>query len=176
MKSCDSSVGIALGYGLNDRGSRVRFPEGVGNFSHYRVQNGSGVHPASYPIGTRGSFPCGKAAGVWNYHLPPSSTEVKECVELYLHPHYAFTAWRLVKHRDNFTFSILLYMKWVACDFKDTAPQFLFYSATGWTTGFRFLVGALKGFFSSPPRPDRLWGPSSPLATFSRGKAAAEWS
>jgi hypothetical protein len=38
-------------------------PAGAGNFSlHYRVQNGSGAHPASYPIGTRGSFPGGKAA------------------------------------------------------------------------------------------------------------------
>jgi hypothetical protein len=60
----DSSVGVVLGYGLDDQGSRVRFPAGAGNFSlHYRVQNGSGAHPASYPIGTRGSFPGGKAAG-----------------------------------------------------------------------------------------------------------------
>jgi hypothetical protein len=60
----DTSVGIALGYGLDDRGSRVRFPAGVGNFSlHHRVQNGSGAHPASYPMGTRGSFPRDKAAG-----------------------------------------------------------------------------------------------------------------
>jgi hypothetical protein len=63
-KSHDSSVGIALGYGLDHRGSRVRFPAGSGNFSlHHRVQNGSGTHPTSYPIGTRGSFPGGKAAG-----------------------------------------------------------------------------------------------------------------
>jgi hypothetical protein len=55
----DGSVGIALGYGLDDRGSA-----GAGNFSrHHRVQNGSGAHPASYPTGTRGSFPGGKAAG-----------------------------------------------------------------------------------------------------------------
>jgi hypothetical protein len=60
----DSSVGIALGYGLDDWGSRVRFPVGVGNFSlHHRVQIGSGAHPASYPMGTRDSFPGGKAAG-----------------------------------------------------------------------------------------------------------------
>jgi hypothetical protein len=55
--------GIALGYGLDYRGSRVRFPVGAGNFSLHRVQNGSGVHPASYPMGTRGFFPGGKAAG-----------------------------------------------------------------------------------------------------------------
>jgi hypothetical protein len=63
-KSRDSSVGRALGYGLDDRGSRVRFSAGAGNFSfHHRVQNGSGAHPASYPMGTRGSFPGSKAAG-----------------------------------------------------------------------------------------------------------------
>jgi hypothetical protein len=66
-KSRDSSVSIALGYGLEDRGSKVRFPEGAGNFSlHHRVQNGSGAHSASYPMGTRGSFPGGKVAGVWS--------------------------------------------------------------------------------------------------------------
>jgi hypothetical protein len=60
----DSSVGIALGYGLDDRGSRVRFPVGAGNFSlHHHVQNGSGAHPASYPMGARDAFPGGKAAG-----------------------------------------------------------------------------------------------------------------
>jgi hypothetical protein len=63
-KSRDSSVGIALGYGLGDRGSRVRFPAGAGNFSlHHRVQNGSGAHTASYPMGTGVSFPGVKAAG-----------------------------------------------------------------------------------------------------------------
>jgi hypothetical protein len=42
----------------------VRFPAGAGNFSlNHRVQNGSGAHPASYPMGTRGSFPGGKAVG-----------------------------------------------------------------------------------------------------------------
>jgi hypothetical protein len=60
----DSSVGIAMGYRLDDRGSRVLFPAGAGNFSlHHRVQNGSGVHPTSYPMGTRCSFLGGIAAG-----------------------------------------------------------------------------------------------------------------
>jgi hypothetical protein len=64
FKSRVCSVGIALGYGMDDRGSRVRYPAGAGNFSfHNRGQNGSGAHPASYPVGTRGSFPGGKAAG-----------------------------------------------------------------------------------------------------------------
>jgi hypothetical protein len=63
-KSRNNSVGIALGYGLGDRGSRILIPTGILNFSfHHRVQNGSGGHPASYPMGTRRSFPGGKAAG-----------------------------------------------------------------------------------------------------------------
>jgi hypothetical protein len=60
FNSRDSSVGIALGYGLDDRGSGVRFTAGAGNFSlSYRVKNGSGAHPASYPMGIRSSFPGG---------------------------------------------------------------------------------------------------------------------
>jgi hypothetical protein len=63
IKSRDSSVGIELGYGMDDRGSRVRFPAGAGNFSlHHRVQNGSGAHRASYLMGTRSSFSGGEAA------------------------------------------------------------------------------------------------------------------
>jgi hypothetical protein len=68
-------------YGLDDRGSRVRFPTGAGNFSlHHRVQNGSGSHPASYPMGTRGSF-LGGGVRRWGReadHSPPSSAEVEE--------------------------------------------------------------------------------------------------
>jgi hypothetical protein len=68
MQGCkfkrDSSVGIALSYGLDDRGSRVRFQARAENFSLYhRVQKGSDAHPASYPKGARGSFLGGKAAG-----------------------------------------------------------------------------------------------------------------
>jgi hypothetical protein len=55
---------LLFSYGLDYRGSRVRFPTGARSFSlHRRVQNGSGAHPASYPMSTRGSFPGGKAAG-----------------------------------------------------------------------------------------------------------------
>jgi hypothetical protein len=47
-----------------DRMIGVRFPAGAGNFSlRHRVQTGSGVQPASYPMGIGGSFPEGKAAG-----------------------------------------------------------------------------------------------------------------
>jgi hypothetical protein len=79
MKSRDSSVGIALSYGLNDRSSRVRLPAGAGNFSlHHRVQNGSEAHSASYPMRNRGSFLGVKRPGRKADHSPPSSAEVKE--------------------------------------------------------------------------------------------------
>jgi hypothetical protein len=62
--SRDSSVGIATGYGLNDRMIGVRFSAWAGNFSlRHHVQTGSGALPSSYPMGTGGSFPGDKAAG-----------------------------------------------------------------------------------------------------------------
>jgi hypothetical protein len=35
----------------------------------HSVQADSGAHPASYPMGTGGSFPGDKAAGVWSWPL-----------------------------------------------------------------------------------------------------------
>jgi len=32
--------------------------------TYHRIQTGYEVHPASYPMGTQGLFPWGKAAGV----------------------------------------------------------------------------------------------------------------
>jgi hypothetical protein len=67
QRSLFSRAVIALGYGLDDWVSRVRFQAGAGNFFlHHRVQNSSGAHPASYPMGNRGYFPGGKAAGAWS--------------------------------------------------------------------------------------------------------------
>jgi hypothetical protein len=75
----DSSVGIALGCGLDDRGSRVLFPAGAGNFLlHHRVQNGSGTHQASYPVGTRALSLGVQRPGREADPSPPSSAEVKE--------------------------------------------------------------------------------------------------
>jgi hypothetical protein len=103
-----SSVGIALGYGLGDWGSRVRFPAGAGNFSlHHRVQNNSGAHSASYPMGTRVSFPVVKRPERETDHSPPSSVEVKNAWSYTSTSQYVFMAWCLVKHKDNFTFYLL---------------------------------------------------------------------
>jgi hypothetical protein len=108
--SRDSSVGIALGYGLDDRGSRVRFPAGGGDFSlRRRIQNGFWTHPASYPGGISVSDPRVKRPGREADHSPPSSAEVKECVELYIHsPNTPSWHGTQLKYRDNFTFMHLV--------------------------------------------------------------------
>ena len=49
------------------------------------VQTGAGAHPASYTMGI-GSFLGVKLPGRGVEHLPPSSAEVKERVELYISP------------------------------------------------------------------------------------------
>jgi hypothetical protein len=71
---------------MDERGSRVRFSAGAGNFSlHRRVQNGSGARPASYLMSAGGSFTGGKVAGVWIWPLASRYCRGKESVELYLH-------------------------------------------------------------------------------------------
>jgi hypothetical protein len=81
------------GYGLDDRGSGVRFPAGAGNFSLlHRFQAGSGAHPGSYLMGTGDSFSGIKRPDREAYHSPHSSAKVKECVALYSHSPNA--SWR----------------------------------------------------------------------------------
>jgi hypothetical protein len=57
------------------------------------VQTGSGAHPASYPVGTAALSLRVKRPEREADHSPPSSAEVKECVELYLHSPSMFP-WR----------------------------------------------------------------------------------
>jgi hypothetical protein len=60
-KSRVSSVGIAIGHGLDGRGSvpgrSKRF------FSSPQHPDRIWAHPASYTVGVGESFPCGKATG-----------------------------------------------------------------------------------------------------------------
>jgi hypothetical protein len=63
QESRDSSVGIGLGYGLDDRGSIPSWGND-GIFSlHHHVETDSGAHSVSHPIGTGDSFPGSKAVG-----------------------------------------------------------------------------------------------------------------
>jgi len=66
------------------------------------VQTVPGAHAASYTMGT-GSLPREeRRTGRGVDHLLPSNTEVKERVELYLYPLWAFMACA----RVNFTFTL----------------------------------------------------------------------
>jgi hypothetical protein len=73
-----SSCSIMSDYGLDDRAIGVRFPAGAKDFSYSPfVQTGSGAHPASCTMGTRGPFPRAKARpGRDADHSPPSSAEI----------------------------------------------------------------------------------------------------
>ena len=73
-----SSVGIATRYGLDDPGGRIPVRARISA----SVQTGRGAHSASYTGGT-GSLSGVKRPGRGVDHLPPSSAEVKERVELY---------------------------------------------------------------------------------------------
>jgi hypothetical protein len=96
-KSRDSSVGIALAYGLDDLGSIVRFPAGAENFSlHHRVRNGFG--PIQPPIQwVPGVLSLGvKRPGREADHPSSSSGEVKNVWRFTSTPQYVFMAWWLV--------------------------------------------------------------------------------
>jgi hypothetical protein len=56
-------------------------------------------------MGTRGSFPEGKAAGAWKWHSPPSIAEVKNAWSYTSTPQYLFMVW-CSEHRNNFTFTL----------------------------------------------------------------------
>jgi hypothetical protein len=77
VKSRDSSIGIALGYGLDDLGSRVRLPAGAGNF--FTTASTTALEPTQPPIQwVPEALSLGvKRPGREADHSPPSSAEVK---------------------------------------------------------------------------------------------------
>jgi hypothetical protein len=79
FRSHGSSGSIVSDYGLDDWAIEVRSLPGAEDFSSSPcVQTGSEAHPASYSMGTGGSFPEGKARpGRDADHSPLSSAEVK---------------------------------------------------------------------------------------------------
>jgi hypothetical protein len=91
FKSRDSSVGTALGYGLDDQGFKSR--QGLGIFL-FTTASRTALGPTQPPIQwVPGAPSLGvKQPGREADHSPPSSAEIKECVELYLHSQYAFMA------------------------------------------------------------------------------------
>jgi hypothetical protein len=83
---------------------RARRPEldsrqELGFYSFHRVHTCSGAHPASYVMGTAGSFSGVKQPWREDYHSPPSSFQVKNAWSYHFIPPYVFMAWCLVKQR-----------------------------------------------------------------------------
>ena len=75
-----SSVGIATGYGLNGPGIESRWGGEI-----FRTRPDRPWGPPSLLYNGYRVFPEGKAAGAWRWPSTPSSAEVKERTELYLH-------------------------------------------------------------------------------------------
>jgi hypothetical protein len=75
-------VPYLMSYGLDDRGSRVRFPAGAGNFSlhHCTTASRTFLGPTQLPIqGVPRALPLGvKQPGREADYSPPSRAEVKE--------------------------------------------------------------------------------------------------
>jgi hypothetical protein len=70
--------------------------------------NGSGAHPA-YLMGARGSFTGVKRPKREADHSPPSSAEVKECVDLYFHSPNT-PSWRGAQFKKKSTGATLHYV------------------------------------------------------------------
>jgi hypothetical protein len=104
--SRNSSVGIALGYGLDDRVFKSRQRLGIFLFT---TASRTALGPTQLPIQwLPGALSLGvKRPGREVDRSPPSSAEVKKFVELYLHSP-STPSWRSaqLKHRDNFTFTL----------------------------------------------------------------------
>jgi hypothetical protein len=74
----------------------------------YAVQTSRAAHLASYPICTGVVSPGVKRPGREADQSSPSNAEVKNALSYTSTPPYIVIAWYLVKHRDNFTFTLPL--------------------------------------------------------------------
>jgi hypothetical protein len=112
---------------------------------------------ASHSKGAEGSVLGGKAVETWSWQTPPCSAMFKNIWSCNSTPPYVFTAWHVMKQRSNFTctFTIAIKYSYLRWD-----------SAVGIATGRRVEVRVPVGLriFSSPRRPDWLWGPFSLLS------------
>jgi hypothetical protein len=79
MSNRDSSVGIGLGYGLDDRGGGFESRQGLGIFL-LTTPSRTALGPIQRPIQwVKGTLSLGvKLSGREADHSPPSSAEVKE--------------------------------------------------------------------------------------------------
>jgi hypothetical protein len=85
------------------------------------IQTGSGVHPTSYPMGTRSFFPGSNVAGMWRWPLTSTScpTSRKSGSIYTFTPPYVFMAWCLIKRRDIFLPLLSSYYKYThSCEVR----------------------------------------------------------
>jgi hypothetical protein len=99
-RSWDSSVGIALGYGLDDRGFKSRQELGMFPFT---TTSRPALGPTQSPVKwIPGSLSLGiKRPEHEADHSPPSSTEVKNVWSYTSTPQYAFMEWCSVKAQEH---------------------------------------------------------------------------
>jgi hypothetical protein len=64
-----TGVGIATGYGMDDRGVGFHVSVGSRILTFPYVQAAIRAHPASYPMSTGGYIPRDKAAEAWSWPL-----------------------------------------------------------------------------------------------------------
>jgi len=102
--SCSNSVSVQTKINWMDYrcSFRSRDIDGIVSVLH-RLQTGSGAHPASYPVGTGGSF----SEGVSGRGVNPTThlhllLRLRMRRAIYPIPQYVFMGWCLVKHSNNF--------------------------------------------------------------------------
>jgi hypothetical protein len=102
--------GIALGYELNDWWFEYRQRLGTSLFT---TASRPALGPTQLPIQwVPGVLSLGvKRPRREADHSLPSSAEVKNAWSYTSTPQYVLMAWCLVKHRDNFTFTLPLYLE-----------------------------------------------------------------
>jgi hypothetical protein len=111
LRSRGSSVGIGTGYGLDDRVRRFDSRRELGIFlfsTASRLDLGPTQPPIQWVPGVLS--PAVKRPGREADHSLSSSAEVKNSWHYAFTPKYAFVAWCLVKHRDNFT--LFTFLTW----------------------------------------------------------------
>jgi hypothetical protein len=99
--------------GLRAGWSGLQVLGGAGDFClHHRIQTGSGAHPASYPIGAKGSFPGVKRPGREADHSLQPSAEVKNAWSYTSTPQYAFMALCSVKAQGQLYLYLYVLFSW----------------------------------------------------------------